>query len=83
MELEVAAKQQELLALEAENAQLKSRARVLETAQRCSTEIHELMKLLDGLQVRGVGAGLLLLAGLWEGTAACWGDDTHLAHVRW
>jgi len=49
----VQAKQQELIQLQAENEKLKSRARVLETAERCSSEIHELMQLLDGLQVGG------------------------------
>jgi hypothetical protein len=51
MEVAVQAKQYEVEQLQAENEQLKSRARVLETAERCSVEIHELMKLLDGLQV--------------------------------
>lgn len=53
MESEVQAKQQELIQLQAENEKLKSRARVLEIAERCSSEIHELMQLLDGLQVGG------------------------------
>lgn len=51
MEVAVQTKRYELEQLLAENEQLKSRARVLETAERCSVEIHELMKLLDGLQV--------------------------------
>jgi hypothetical protein len=51
MEQDVAAKRDQLEHLQAENARLKSRARVLETAERCSVEIHELMQLLNGLQV--------------------------------
>lgn len=52
MEAEVQTKRDELLQLQAENEALKSKARVLETAERCSVEIHELMQLLDILQVR-------------------------------
>jgi hypothetical protein len=52
MEAAVELKRTELQQLQAENEQLKSRARVLQTAERCSVEIHELMLLLDGLQVR-------------------------------
>jgi hypothetical protein len=51
MEQDVAAKRDQLEALQAENARLKSKTRVLETAERCSVEIHELMQLLNGLQV--------------------------------
>lgn len=51
MEAAVQAKRSQLEQLQAENDQLRSKARVLETAERCSVEIHELMKLLDGLQV--------------------------------
>jgi hypothetical protein len=56
MEAAVQAKRSQLEQLQAENDQLRSKARVLETAERCSVEIHELMKLLDGLQVGGLQA---------------------------
>eukprot|EP00878_Enallax_costatus_P013559 GHUV01014177.1.p1 GENE.GHUV01014177.1~~GHUV01014177.1.p1 ORF type:complete len:532 (+),score=194.44 GHUV01014177.1:331-1926(+) len=40
---------QQLKDLETENQQLKSKCRVLETSVNCSTQIHGMMKLLDGL----------------------------------
>lgn len=91
MEAAVEAKRYELEQLQAENEQLKSKARVLETAERCSVEIHELMKLLDGLQV-SFSAQSTRLSTLCSGagapnrhtSSACWsccmymhGDASH------
>lgn len=42
---------EQLKDLEDENQQLKSKCRVLETSVNCSTQIHGMMKLLDGLSL--------------------------------
>jgi hypothetical protein len=78
MEADVAAKQQELLALQQQNVSLRSRTRVLETAQRCSTEIHELMQVLDSLQVR---CALRLVRVAWHVCVCVFGEGGAHVHV--
>jgi hypothetical protein len=56
MEEEVAAKQQLLQQLQAENAALQSKMRVLETSLNCSTQIHGLMQLIDGVDRLGISS---------------------------
>jgi hypothetical protein len=56
MEQEVAAKQQLLHQLQAENACLQSKMRVLETSLNCSTQIHGLMQLIEGVDRLGLSS---------------------------
>jgi hypothetical protein len=56
MEEEVAAKQQLLQQLQAENAALQSKMRVLETSLNCSTQIHSLMQLIDSVDRLGISS---------------------------
>jgi hypothetical protein len=56
MEEEVAAKQQLLQQLQAENAALQSKMRVLETSLNCSTQIHGLMQLIDSVDRLGISS---------------------------
>lgn len=56
MEQEVAEKQELLQQLQAENAALQSKMRVLETSLNCSTQIHGLMQLIDGVDRLGISS---------------------------
>ncbi|KAF6261589.1 hypothetical protein COO60DRAFT_755005 [Scenedesmus sp. NREL 46B-D3] len=56
MEQDVEAKQRLLQQLQAENAALHSKMRVLETSLNCSTQIHGLMQLIEGVDRLGISS---------------------------